>query len=262
MSALGREVAAYGWFVTSCPRSGFARQVMALFWPPSGRRRRIAFCPVPTQAQRRPDATDRVRHHLVGEAGRAGAVPAGLRPRLGVDRHHVGHRGEDPRRADLAGAEQCHRRARPQRRVGDGEGQAARHEGRQRVDRRDHRRHARCAVVAHLAAWLPGPRRHGVVQEGDQGGGPPGLHRGAGGEPPPRRAPRRRPRPVRADHHRRSRQGLDRRRLGQAPGYSVRHRRRGTAHGERQQAGARSVQLEQHVAGVERPGRRDRQGQP
>ena len=45
---------------------------------------------VNNDAQRRPDAVHRVRHDLVGEAGREPAVPAGLRPRLGLDRDGVG----------------------------------------------------------------------------------------------------------------------------------------------------------------------------
>ena len=48
--------------------------------------------------------------HVVGQARRGAALPARLRPRLGLHGHDVGDRAEDDRRAHLAGSEQRHRR--------------------------------------------------------------------------------------------------------------------------------------------------------
>ena len=55
--------------------------------------------------ERRPAAVHGLPDDVVGEAGRGAAVPARLRPRLGLDRHDVGDRAEDDRRAHLAGPE-------------------------------------------------------------------------------------------------------------------------------------------------------------
>ena len=70
------------------------------------------------------------------------------------------------------------------------------------------------ARLAHLAARLPGPGRHGRLPDGDEGRRRPRLDRRAGGRPQGRRAARRRPRPLRADDHRRPGRRQDGGRVG------------------------------------------------
>ena len=92
---------------------------------------------------------------------------------------------EDDRRADLAGPEQRDRRAGQEPADGARARAEAGQEGRQRVDRGDHRRDAGGARLAHLAARLPGPGRHRrPVQDGDEGGRRPRLDRRADRRPP------------------------------------------------------------------------------
>src|SRR5262249_28879961 len=68
----------------------------------------------------------------------------------------------------------------------------ARHAGRQRLHRGDHRRDPGRAVLAHLTARLPGPeRRPHHLPLGDEGQRRAGIDRRAAGRPPARRQPRR-----------------------------------------------------------------------
>ena len=104
----------------------------------------------------------------------------------------------------------------------------ARQEGRRRLDRRDHRRHAGRPRLAHLAARLPGPDRHGRLRRREtQGRRRPRLDRRAGGRPQGRRAAGRRPRPVRRRRSPAARTpGKTVVAVGAGQGLPVRHRRR------------------------------------
>ena len=93
------------------------------------------------------------------------------------------------------------------------------HEGRRRLDRRDHRRDPGGARLAHLPARLPGPGRHGRLPAGDEGRRRPRLDRRAGGRPQGRRAPRRRPQPLHADDRQRPDAGKTVVQSAQAKGY-------------------------------------------
>ena len=123
---------------------------------------------VSNDAQRRPHAVHRLRHDLVGEAGRGAALPARLRPRLGLDRHDVGDRAEDDRRAHLAGPEQRRQRARrePQDGARDRPESRARRSATSRPRRSPTRRRpcsprtSRCAAARARRTWPPArPRR-------------------------------------------------------------------------------------------------------
>ena len=157
-------------------------------------------------AERRPDAVHRLRHDLVGRSRprRRRYLPdydpdsASTGTMWATGKKTIDERiSQGPSSADQ----------RPRREPAQTVleiAQSARQEGRQRLDRRDHRRDAGRARLAHLAARLPGPGRHGRLPDRDQGRGRPRLDRRAGGRPQDRRAPRRRPRPLRPDDHRRS----------------------------------------------------------
>ena len=122
-------------------------------------------------------------------------LPAELRRRLRPDRHRVVDRQAHAGRPALAGPVVRGQRARLQRRLPHVHGDRARPrqgDG-QRVDRRDHRRHARRSQLAHLPARLPGPGRHAhdVPDRGQDGGDPgPRLDRRAAGRRGLRRLPR------------------------------------------------------------------------
>ena len=164
------------------------------------------------------------------------------------------------RRADLAGPEQRRKRARARTCKTVLEiAQERGHEGRQRLDRRDHRRDAGRARLAHLAARLPGPGQHGRLPDRDQGRRRPRLDRRAGGRPQGRRrssaaaaAASSRPITGGPDAARPSSQSA------QDKGYQYVTDAAGLAAvDQREQAGARPVQRRQHVARVE-PARRRR----
>ena len=201
-------------------------------------------------------AVHRLPDDVVGQAGLRPALHARLRPRLGLDRHDVGDRREDDRRADLAGPEQ--------RRHVPGDNlqtvlEVARKAGKKTgnvIDGRDHRRHAGGARLAHLPARLPGPERHA------------------------RRPARPRPRPPAASARSPSRRSTTRStsssaaaapasssrspRAGRrtssttprAKGYQyVDRRRRASRRPTARQAAARPLQRQQHDDRVERPDR-------
>ena len=200
--------------------------------------------------ERRPAPVHRLRHDVVGQAGRRPGPPPRLRPRLRVHRHDVGDGPEDHRRADLPGPEHGDRRARrepPDRPRARPEGGQ---EDRQRLDGGDHRRDACSPRIAHVAARLPGPGGHGRgLQDRDEGRRRPRLDRRADGRPQGRRHARRRPRALRAEDRRRP----DRRRLREGAGLRRRRGRHGARGGRRLQAAARALQREQHDDRVERP---------
>jgi alkaline phosphatase/streptomycin-6-phosphatase len=84
-----------------------------------------------------------------------------------------------------------------------------------------------------------------------------------GGRPQGERAPRWRPRPLRADDHGRPGYRQDRRPVRPGQRLPVRDRYDGPERDlQLEQAGAGPVQPQQHVAGVERPGRLNRDGEP
>ena len=122
------------------------------------------------RAQRRPDAVHRLRHHLVGEAGRQRRPTC---PTTTPTRPRPGRCGRPGRRRSTSASPRA--RAAPINVPGQNLktvlelAQKTRHEGRRRLDRRDHRRDAGGARLAHLAARLPGPGRHGRLPAGDQG---------------------------------------------------------------------------------------------
>ena len=215
-------------------------------------------------AQRRPHAVHRLRHHLVGEAGRQRSRTCLTSP---PTRPRPGRCGRPARRRSTSAS----RRARAAPRSVPGANlktilelaQKRGHEGRQRLHRGDHRRDAGGAGRPHLAARLPGPGQHGRLpaetkaagglgsiaeQEIDHkvdvllGGGRGRFTQTITGGPDSRQ-----------NGGRRSAQERGYRYVTDADGLST--------VAERQQTGARPLQHQQHVAGVERPGRDDRQGQ-
>ena len=151
--------------------------------------------------ERGPHAANRLRHHVVAQAGREPALPARLRPRLGVDRHVLGDGPQDDRRAHLAGAEQRHRRPREElpdaARAGAAAGKKVGDVSTAEIT------DATPAVLAsHISLRdCQGPGEHGRLRVREEGRRRARLDRRAGGRPQGRRAARRRPRPLRADDH-------------------------------------------------------------
>ena len=216
---------------------------------------------VAQQAERRPAAVHRLRHDLVGQAGRRAAVPARLRPRLGLHGHDVGDRQEDDRRAHLAGAQQRRERAgrepktvleiAQKRGMKVGDVSTAEITDATPAVLASHISLRGCQGPANMAACPTETKAAGGLgsiaeQEVDHkvdvllGGGRSRFEQTITGGPFAGKT-------VVA--------------AGAGQGLPVRHRRCRPARRERRQAGARPVQQWQHVARVERPGRRAGQGQ-
>ncbi len=213
--------------------------------------------------QRRPHAVHRLRHHLVGQAGRQRALLARLRPRLGLDRHGLGY-GCRKRSTSAS------RRARAATSSVPGKNLTTVLELAQKrgmkvgdVSTAEITDATPAVLASHISLrGCQGPADMARLPAGDEGGRRSRLDRRAGDRPQGRRAARWRPRPLRADDSRRSRRRQDPGPGRPGKGLPLRHRRRRPQHGlERQQTGAWSLQQKQHVAGVDRAGRRDRQGQ-
>ena len=134
------------------------------------------------------------------------AVPAGLRPGLRVDRHDVGDRQEDDRRADLAGPEQRATRCRARTCETVLEVAAAPGKKTGNVSTAEITDATPAVLDSHISLrGCQGPNdTRDDVPDRDQGRRRPRLDRRADGRPQGRRRPRRRPRPLRAAARRRA----------------------------------------------------------
>ena len=186
-------------------------------------------------------------------------LPDRLRVRLRTDGERLVHRQEDGRQPPLAGSQLG--REHPGHRLRDGAGdlQEAGQAHRQRVHRRDHRRHPGRRCFPHQPARLPGPDRHGDLPAGQEVGRRQGLHRRAARRQQDRRHPGRRAQPLQPGHRRRADRPCVRR---EHPQLQVRRRQDGAGGCDLlgQRPDPRSLQRREHGDDVPAARRRDRAG--